>query len=155
MYKAKLEISKQKWDELISQLKKRGNGTNESGAFLLAKPDSNVIMDFVCYDELDPTCYDSKIIIFKTAGYRLLWQYCTANTLTVVADVHTHPHRWAGQSLADMQHPMILQKGHIAMIVPNYAQTKIKSLRGVGVYEYQGDNEWKTCVIKSKTILIK
>ena len=155
MCKARLEISKQKWSELILQLKVSGNGINERGAFLLASKDSKVISDFICYDELEPTCYDSKIIVFQTDGYRILWKYCLDNNLIVVADVHTHPHKWTGQSLADMQHPMILQKGHIALIVPNYAQGRINSLRGVGVYEYQGDKKWKSYQLKSKILLLK
>lgn len=155
MCKARFEISKQKWSELINQLKVGGNGINESGAFLLASKGTNVISDFICYDQLDPTCYDSKIIVFQTAGYRILWEYCLKNNLIVVADVHTHPHKWIGQSLADMQHPMILQKGHIALIVPNYANGRIHSLRGVGVYEYQGENKWKSHQFKSKILLLK
>jgi hypothetical protein len=145
----KLLISKLLWSELILQLRNRGENRRESGAFLLASPDSQEIRDFICYDDLDPSCYDTGIIVLQSAGYRPLWEYCTSHALTAIADVHTHPIRWTGQSAADKAHPMIVQQGHISLIVPRYAQGNIRSLKGVGFHEYLGDLRWKTHSITS------
>lgn len=142
---SKLSIKKAVWTRLILELRTRGCNVRESGAFLLGFPGSTEITDFVCYDDLDPSCYDTGIIVFHTSGYVPLWEYCEAQSLTVIADVHTHPLGWTGQSRDDKAHPMIVQAGHISLIVPRYAQANTKSMRGVGFHEYLGDLQWKTC----------
>lgn len=140
----KLLILESVWDKMISQLEKRGGGERESGAFLLGKVGENQISEFVCYDDLDPHCLDKGIITFDGRGYVPLWQLCKEKGLTVLADVHTHPGQWVGQSRSDSNHPMIAQSGHIAIILPEYAQTKSLTLKDAGVYEYLGNKKWKT-----------
>ncbi len=148
----KLEISQTIWTRLIQQLKIRGKGVRETGAFLLGPTDKNIITNFICYNDLDPTAFDSGIIIFNGEGYVPLWNFCRENNLRVWADVHTHPGTWTGQSPSDKDHPMTVQKGHIAFIVPNFAKSKKQLLNGVGIYEYLGDRKWKTWADDSGTI---
>ncbi|MCC7302471.1 MAG: hypothetical protein IT233_07510 [Bacteroidia bacterium] len=140
----KLEISQHLWTKLIGQLRTRGKGKRETGAFLLGPVDKNAISSFICYNDLDPHAFDSGIIIFSGNGYIPLWKHCIENSLRVWADVHTHPGAWTGQSPSDKAHPMTAQKGHIALIVPNFAKNKKQLLNGVGIYEYMGDRKWKT-----------
>src|SRR5690349_4485121 len=113
MQKPKLIIRLSVWKTLIKQLKYRGNnGKRETGAFLLGNRNTSEIISFICYNDLDPHAFDSGIIIFNGDGYIPLWEYCIKYHLKVLADVHTHPGEWTGQSDSDMRHPMIAQKGH-------------------------------------------
>jgi proteasome lid subunit RPN8/RPN11 len=139
----KLTIKSPVWHELVHELKERGKGLTESGAFLLGPSDGQEITKFICYDELDPEAYSEGIITFDGGAYVALWDHCRQNNLKVLADVHTHPGNWAGQSTTDKKHPMIPVAGHVALIIPRYAQNKQKSLAGVGLFEYLGDKKWK------------
>jgi hypothetical protein len=132
------------WARIIFQLKRRGRGRRESGAFLLGPQDSapGIVTSFICYDDLDPHAL-SGAISFHAAGYAALWQHCREKNLQVLADVHTHPGRGVGQSSIDQRNPMIPVEGHTAMIVPNFARTSLWSLSAVGVYEYLGDFNWR------------
>lgn len=151
---AKLSITRVLWRDLILELRKRGEGRRESGAFLLARANNCEIIDFICYDDLDPNSYDSGIIVFDGTAYRGLWDYCKSTNCTVIADVHTHPGRWTQQSIADKQHPMIVQQGHISLIVPRFAKGNTRSFRGVGFHEYQGDQQWITFPITKNTFTL-
>jgi proteasome lid subunit RPN8/RPN11 len=133
------------WAKIIFQLKRRGRGRRESGAFLLGPQDSDadIATAYICYDDLDPDAYTSGAISFHAAGYAALWQHCREKNLQVLADVHTHPGHGVGQSSIDQRNPMIPVKGHTAMIVPNFARTSLWSLSAVGVYEYLGDFKWR------------
>lgn len=150
MFPNNLTIPKQLWSQLIIDLRKRGKRRRESGAFLLAKPETREVIDYRCYDDLDPQTYYTGIIVFRSLGYRPLWDYCRDNGLTVIADVHTHPSGWTGQSSSDKAHPMIVQQGHISLIVPRFAQRNKRNTKGVGYYEYLGDLKWKTYDINEK-----
>jgi proteasome lid subunit RPN8/RPN11 len=133
------------WAALIPDLRKRGKGRGESGAFLLGRQGSSArITTYVCYDDLDPQAYQSGAITFHAVGYSALWRYCKEKKFQVLADVHTHPDRWVGQSSIDQRHPMVPTIGHTAMIVPNFAKTSRWSLDSVGIYEYLGNFQWKT-----------
>lgn len=142
MQTPKLKIKLSLWKKLIKQLRLRGGGRRETGAFLLGKANENSITAFICYNDLDPCAFDSGIIIFNGDGYIPLWEHCSKTGLKVLADVHTHPGSWTGQSSSDMQHPMIAQKGHIAFIVPEFAALKNQLLNGVGIHEFKGDKTW-------------
>ncbi|MDO6435746.1 hypothetical protein Q4E93_34345 [Flavitalea sp. BT771] len=144
MRKAKLKIKYPLWEQLIAELRGRGHGKRESGALLLAKGQENEIVRFICYDDLDPHAFDTGIVRFDTSGFIPLWKICQAEGLQVVADVHTHPSGWTGQSSSDTYHPIIHQAGHMALIVPHFAMKNQKTLRGVGIYEYLGAYQWKT-----------
>jgi proteasome lid subunit RPN8/RPN11 len=148
-----LRISIWLWMRLIHELRARGFGQRESGAFLLRKQGSQRITKFICYDDMDPTALDSGIIIFHGAGFVPLWKICRREGMSVAADVHTHSDDWTGQSDADRTHPMIGKPGHVAMIVPHYAQGNLLSLSGVGIYEYAGSHRWHTRIDGGKVSL--
>jgi hypothetical protein len=137
-----LQMSVFLWFRLIRQLRRRGRGERESGAFLLCRQRSRRITKFICYDDLDPTVLDSGIIVFHGAGFVPLWEFCLREQMSVVADIHTHGDEWTGQSGADQTHPMIGQKGHVSLIAPYFAQRNLLSLQGVGIYEYAGNHRW-------------
>lgn len=137
-----ISISRILWFRLLSDLDKRGGRKRESGAFLLAKPGSRKVSDYVIYDDLSPGCFDSGYIVFSGSGYVKLSKICEASGYTVIADVHTHPSTWTGQSKADMDHPMVPQEGHIALIVPSFAKRNRFNLKGVGSYIYLGRDKW-------------
>lgn len=132
----------EQWLALLKELAARGGGRRESGAFLLGQRVNGCrqIRDFVPYDELDPRCLDTGIIDFDGNGYDRLWKICRDRGMEALADVHTHPAR-AFLSSVDGQNPMIREKGHVALIIPNYALKPVP-MRSVGVYEYQGDYAW-------------
>jgi proteasome lid subunit RPN8/RPN11 len=149
MPKASISISMLLWFQLLRELKSRGRKQRESGAFLLGKKGFRKICHFIPYDDLDPHCLDTGIIRFDGAGFVPLWAYCKEHRMEVLADVHTHPGTWTGQSELDRTHPMISIAGYTALIVPSFAQHTFKGLAGVGVYEYEGGHQWKTWSTRS------
>lgn len=132
------------WRRLLSDLRQRGGGRRESGAFLLrARGAGNSrITRFICYDDLDATSCPGAIA-FHAEGYAALWAYCRDKAVEVIADVHTHPGPHVGQSETDQRHPMVPVVGHTAMIVPNFGDAAWWSLETVGVYEYLGHFTWR------------
>ncbi|HWX20150.1 MAG TPA: hypothetical protein VN578_09635 [Candidatus Binatia bacterium] len=147
--KTNLRISLLLWRKLMAELKRRGAGVRESGAFLLGNVGGCKIKHFIPYDDLDPTALDTGIISFQGECFVPLWNYCQRHKMQVLADVHTHGGKWTGQSVTDQTNPMIETPGHVALIVPNFAKGNRASLKGVGVYEYLGDHEWRTYSAKS------
>ena len=144
-----LNISQSLWRNLLSDLRQRGGGKHESGAFMLAKTGSREITTFICYDDLDETALETGIITFHATGFVKLWSHCQQHGLVVVADVHTHPTDWTDQSESDRTHPMVAVKGHMALILPDYAAPNLLPLNGASVYEYRGNHKWKTHKSKS------
>jgi proteasome lid subunit RPN8/RPN11 len=138
-----LQIEAPFWDLLLDELKRRGNGERESGAFLLAKPNSRRVTKPLFYDDLCPGCLDEGYVRFDSSGYVRLSDICQSEKIKVVADVHTHPGMWTGQSPSDREHPMMPRKGHVGLIVPLYAQGPRRELDGVGAYLYCGDGRWE------------
>lgn len=132
------------WRRLLRELRRRGGGRRESGAFLLGASGARNgrITRFICYDDLDPASCPGAIA-FHADGYAALWEYCRENAVDVIADVHTHPGRHVGQSETDQRHPMVPVVGHTALIVPNFAVADWWSLQKVGVYEYLGNFMWR------------
>jgi hypothetical protein len=133
------------WRNLLGKLRERGFGTRESGAFLLGYHDKagrRRITDFVLYDDIDPHALDTGIVHLDGRHFGKLWDICAARNVTVVADVHTHP--WgATQSDSDRAHPIIAQAGHIALIIPNFAEAPV-ALLDVGIYRYLGGRKWQS-----------
>ena len=128
----------------MRELRRRGRGRRESGAFLLGvRMDGvSVVRDFVCYDELDPNALNLGYVTFHGSGFPPLWAICRERCLQVVADVHTHPGSDTRQSEIDRRHPMIPVAGHLALIIPIFAKGNGLSTRGIGVHEYRG-SDWK------------
>jgi proteasome lid subunit RPN8/RPN11 len=149
-----LKIPALLWRRLLAQLRKRGGGHRESGAFLLGKPGGNRVTRFLCYDDLDEAALEAGIITVHAAGFVRLWEICQRENLRVFADVHTHPSTWTGQSESDRRHPMIAQAGHLALILPDFAKRNRRTLGGASVYEYLGNYQWKTWPAKSGPIEI-
>lgn len=131
------------WNRLIHDLRIRGrNSTRESGAFLLGQMEDKArrITDYVLYDDLDPHSLDTGIVRFDGRHFGTLWKRCAERGVSVVADVHVHP-RGEGQSDSDRNHPMISQAGHMALILPDFAQPNMNADR-VGIYRYRGAKRW-------------
>jgi proteasome lid subunit RPN8/RPN11 len=143
------KISQSLWQNLLAELRQRGGVQRESGAFMLAKKGSREVASFICYDDLDEKALETGIITFHAVGFVKLWSFCQRNGLAVVADVHTHPSQWTGQSESDRIHPMVAVKGHIALILPEYGAPNCLPLNGASVYEYKGNHKWKNHKLKS------
>ena len=137
-----ISCSTKLWNEGLAELRRRTEGCHESGAFLLGEDDGTRrrVTRFVYYDDLDPHSLDSGIVIFDGSGYGPLWQICRETGLKVVADVHVHP-GIARQSNSDRTNPMIATKGHIAFIVPDFAERAFGPSE-LGVYQYKGSHSW-------------
>lgn len=139
-----LEISTVDWKALIAELKLRGRGKRESGAFLLgvhgdgAEP--RKVTAWLNYEKLDAKCAKYNYVRIGTEAFPKLWDYCCERGLQVVADVHTHP--WGPcQSISDREHPMVSFHGHLALVVPNFAHGDIAP-DDVSLNIYQGDGQW-------------
>ncbi len=140
---ARLRVSRSLWRATLAELAHRGQDARESGAFLLAAADSDgrTVTRAVYFDDLDPHCLTGGITM-AGAAFPLLWDLCDREGLRVIGDVHTHPGKWVQQSRTDQANPMIARRGHVAVIVPGYAQRGGPSAR-VGVHEYLGDEGWR------------
>ena len=140
----RLSCPRRVWRQGLTEIGSRGEGRHESGAFLLGYREGvrGRVVRFAYYDDLDPTCLDSGIVIFDGAAFGPLWDLCRRTGLKVLADLHTHggpgPVR---QSELDRDNPMIAQPGHVALIVPNFAMDF--RMKDVGVYEYLGSHRWR------------
>lgn len=130
------------WNATLNELHSRGGRRHEAGAFLLGvgKKGRLEVKDAIYYDELDPKAYDTGVCVLHGDSFAKLWAECRKKTLTVVADIHTHPGR-ASQSHDDRTNPMIARAGHVAIIVPNFADPPVRA-ENLGVYQYQGHHEW-------------
>lgn len=139
-----LEAPAQLWSELIEHLRIQGAGIRESGAFLLGHKtdDSRVVTRYLPYERLQADALHDDYVSLTAASFAKLWDFCRAEKLSVVADVHTH-RLGAGQSRSDRANPMVALVGHIAFILPRFAQGRVQ-LQELGMYLYQGDHKWMT-----------
>ena len=149
-----LSIPQSLWQRMLSDLRARGAGERESGAFMLAGAGSRKITSFICYDDLDETALESGIVTVHASGFVKLWDHCHRHGLAVVADVHTHPSDWTEQSYSDRTHPMVAIKGHIALILPDFAAPNALPFNGASVYEYKGRHKWRTHTSNSAPFII-
>jgi len=138
----RLRISWLSWWGLVRQLRRRGDGRRESGAFLLGRRDQQggAICEFAFYDDIDPGALSLGYVHLAGAALNKVWERCAETGLEVLADVHTHPGR-ADQSQSDQEHPMVAIRGHIAVIIPDFARSTL-NLHAVGVYRYLGARDW-------------
>ncbi|BBZ58168.1 hypothetical protein [Mycolicibacterium phocaicum] len=141
----RLQITKRQFDDLMTELARRGRGHRESGAFLLARRVSASasaedgpldVVAIAYYDDLDPDCLTGAIA-FSGSGYAVLNARCRADDLRVVGDIHTHPSTWVQQSAIDAAHPMVAKSGHVALIAPNYGRGRI-ALEDIGAHVFEG-----------------
>jgi hypothetical protein len=130
------------WWRLFRELRRRGGGVRESGAFLLGRRAGNVanVTDLAFYDDIDPAALATGIVRLSGHAMNVVWQRCSERGVEVVADIHTHP-GGAGQSRSDRDHPMVSMRGHVALIAPRFARSAF-DLRGIGVYRYAGSKAW-------------
>ena len=142
MYKKPLKFAPGVWCSLMSDLKKRGDGVRESGAFLLANRSraDRVVRCWLPYDELLPGALASNYVRLEPDAFTRLWAWCELEKVEVVADVHTHM-RYPMQSISDRTYPMIAIPGHIALIVPFYAQHNPQPI-DVSFNIYFGEQRW-------------
>jgi hypothetical protein len=138
----KLTFGLRQWAAMVRELGKRGAGQSESGAFLLSDRHGHPtrVRRIVYLDDLDPNCLQGSIR-FDGRAYSPLWEICEREKRKVLADVHTHPHGWVGQSPTDMENPMVALRGHLALILPDLAMHPIK-LADIGLHEYRGEAGW-------------
>jgi len=139
--RTRLTCRRHLWQEILRELRDRGHGRRESGGFFLGRSDENgrVIEAFLPYDAIDPNCLQGHIL-FDGSKMDLVWAECRRRGLQVVADVHTHPGGY-GQSGIDRANAMIPEIGHIALIIPNFADEEY--LPGeIGIYEFNGNGRW-------------
>jgi len=140
---ARLRVRRALWDQLMREMARRSNGRTEAGAFLLGNRDGDgrTITHLCYFDDLDATSLAGGIALSGLA-FSKLWDLCDAENLRVLADVHSHPRRWVEQSSIDQAHPMIARAGHVGLIVPDYAQGRVRA-KAVGVHTYDGVN-WRS-----------
>ncbi|MCW5765165.1 MAG: Mov34/MPN/PAD-1 family protein [Phycisphaeraceae bacterium] len=134
-----------RWRRLMLELKRRGGGRRESGAFLLGLRDGQSlrVKDVVYYDDLDPNALDQGYVNFHADGFSALWSHCRKARLDVLADIHTHPGGNTSQSELDRTNPMMAERGHLALIVPHFAAGPWWSKRGISLFEYEANYRWK------------
>lgn len=142
--RARLRIRPKLWSELVSELARRGGGHREAGAFLLGRRRGRrpAIARIVYFDDLEPGSLNGAVHLTTTA-YSRLADICRAARYEVFGDIHTHPGSMVHQSHIDEDNPLVAQRGHIALIIGNYAQGR-PALRDAGVYVYLGDDGWAT-----------
>jgi proteasome lid subunit RPN8/RPN11 len=130
------------WRDCIGELNKRGEDLHESGCFVLGTVDGDTRRALRCiyYDELDPKAYATGVCVLEGGAFSKLWEICRTEKLAVIADIHTHE-GGAFQSEADRRNPMIARAGHIAIIVPNFAEGSVWRHR-LGLFKYEGDHRW-------------
>jgi hypothetical protein len=92
------------------------------------------------YDDLDPRSLTGGIT-FSANGYTALATRCRTDRVRVVGDIHAHPGPNVRQSAMDAAHPMSALPGHIALVVPDFAQGKIRTDR-LGAHLYLGSGTW-------------
>lgn len=132
------------WSRMVEELAARGEGRRESGAFLLGprRGQRPKVTRIVYFDDLEPGSLNGAVHL-TTSAYTALWAVCREYNVEVLADVHTHPGAHIRQSHIDKENPLVAQRGHLAIIIPHYAQRPSR-LRDVGTYEYGGESGWET-----------
>ena len=140
----RLSCPRSLWRRGVAEVARRGGGRRESGAFLLGhrRGTRGGVERFAYYDDFEPSCLDSGIVVFDGTGFGELWELCRRSGLSALGDLHTHGRVGKGrQSALDRDNPMIAQRGHIALIVPNFACDF--RMRDMGIYEYTGAHRWR------------
>ncbi len=139
-----LEFAPGVWPALMEDLRRRGRGVRESGAFLLGRQRAGVraVTQWLPYEQLDAGALNFDYVRLESAAFGRLWDVCAARGLEPVADVHTHPFG-PRQSGSDREHPMISLAGHVAMIVPRFAQVRVLPV-DVSVNVYLGGGRWES-----------
>lgn len=133
------------WRRLVIDLRAKGRGTRESGAFMLGKKGDagRKVVRYLCYDDLDRRAL-TGIVEFHRGGFSKLWDVCRESSLQVLSDIHTHPTTDVRQSSIDKANPMLPVRGHVALILPKFGNSSKWSLAPVGIYRFAGAGDWET-----------
>lgn len=138
-----LEIGRDVWGHLVEDLARTGNGRRESGAFLLGPSDSRrTVTDYILYDDVAPDSQHVDYVLLRGTHMAAVWEECERRALLVAADVHTHPGA-PSQSRSDRDNPIVCIPGHIALIVPRFAQGDV-TIESLGLHEFLGDGHWRS-----------
>lgn len=140
-----LEIPRSLYVALVGDLARSGMGVKESGAFLLGTMDGGrrCVTSYLMYDKVAPeSSQRHAYVAFTAQEMARAWEHCYAVGLQVVADVHTHPFGPA-QSQSDRAHPIVSMAGHVALIVPNFANGATDP-RDLGVHLFGGCGRWQS-----------
>jgi proteasome lid subunit RPN8/RPN11 len=141
----RLYCERRLWVTGVTELARRTNNrSRESGAYLLGEvlgDGSSRIRDFIFYDDIDPRALETGVVVIRQTALPRLWEICRARGYGVVADVHVHPGGF-GQSQSDRANPVMPRAGHIAMILPHFAQGAPEPGR-IGIYEFRGKRRWR------------
>lgn len=139
-------ISRLHWRRLVRELARRGEGRRESGAFLLARCERRPrrVAAVVYFEEVDPQALNGAIAI-RGQTFTKLWRICREREMRVIADIHTHPSAAVGQSPIDAANPMVAKAGHVAVILPHFAQHEATP-KHAGVHLYEGSRRWRNFV---------
>lgn len=130
------------WSTGVAELRRRAGGRRESGAFLLgSKGKARRIEEFIFYDDIDPNALKTGMVEIDGRRLGALWAHCRKTGRSVVADVHIHPGEFQ-QSESDSANPIMAEVGHIAIILPHFAERATRP-GGIGVYEYLGSRQWR------------
>lgn len=150
-----LEIPAQQWIAMIDHLRCQGGGVRESGAFLLGTKTNGIrtVADFIPYEQLQADALHDDYVALTAESFSALWDVCRRKQMSVVADVHTHRFGVL-QSRSDRENPMVALPGHIALIVPKFAQGR-PHLEDVGMYIYRGNHEWSAFAGTSVSLLAR
>lgn len=146
-----LAIPQKVWSQLVTGLAERGEGVRESGAFLLGKSAQDgrrTVTDFLLYDDLEPGCLDAGFVMMTSVGFRALGAEASKRGLEVLADIHTHPGA-AFFSGTDRDHPMVPVRGHLAIVVPDYALGKT-SPQDCAMFRFLGGRHWEELSTKGR-----
>jgi proteasome lid subunit RPN8/RPN11 len=151
---ARLRFRPDLWAHLVGELARRGRGDRETGAFLLSprSGDGRTVTAVAYLDDLDPASLVGGIH-FHMVGYGLLWNICDRDDVRVVGDVHTHPGTSVRQSCIDQANPMLARVGHLAVVMPHFAQGQVRA-NNVGVHEYLGEVGWRCSYAREAARLI-
>lgn len=143
--RTQIRISRFRWFCALKELRTRGAGYRESGAFFLGCPEKKKVTEVIFYDDIDSHALNTGIV--RLAGESLIgvWDICRTKGWDLLFDVHTHPTGSVAQSYSDQANPMVRRSGHTAVIVPSFAQRNLCSLTGCGIYEYLGNHKWRIC----------
>lgn len=149
-----LEFAPGIWSALMEDLRQRGRGCRESGAFLLAEANrgDRVVRAWLPYDVLAPESLAYAYVRLGPDAFSRLWAWCADHQVEVVADVHTHP-VGPRQSASDRTYPMVALPGHIALIVPCFAQRNPQPF-DCSFNVYLGDRRWMSFMHKDAENLI-
>jgi hypothetical protein len=137
-----LDLSARLWSGLIYHLRNASAGIQESGAFIVGSivAGERRGMDFIPYEMLERGALNEDFVQLSSEAFSKLWAMCDNRGVEIVGDIHSHRFG-VQQSRSDRTNPMLALPGHVAIIVPEFAQRQV-ALEDVGVYVYQGAHRW-------------